>query len=593
MKKLIILFLLVSLNAFGWEWVDPDGDIPYGDVGDGKLCGEEGSYFISSSFWSDTITNIGVYPTVSVTNNFAFKIEGETSIKNAIKNSINYWNEAGSEHHFYASDTYDDDTYISLVYCDTCTWAGLTTYDWNPSGSCSEDEEENIKIRVNSFGSGNYSTKFNEVMTHEAGHVLGIAHTKEPYIDNDDTDGNGTGVDSKYIMMNDIYYKTHITEDDKFGLRALYGKDDRPIKYAIGNTISGSNFYLNTTQTLGSGTAFETFAKPQVIAMSTNSYYDYMFVWVKSSDRKIYYSFAKQTSGSTSFSEVTTPIMINGSYEALTSPSVAVKDDGTGALVVFQQIKENDPIENQEYIYASYFDWQNGSGSFNAIKVTTTGIHTNSMPSVVWNEKTKTFIIFSVNRNIDDYMDNWKVKYLVSNHEWPIYSNDWNFSKVKNLLVGTGNVYTSWNEMSVSCNKKILIGSTTDECYLFFNKIYSNSLEQHLVNKYKFQTDVSNDNPFNLTVVATSDLDDTISNLGHISSFRDGSYIFVSVLNGTYEPKPKLYMLDNLSNNNFNTITPLTVTNNTTASTISLTGHAVAKTKHTNTKPYIITWIEE
>ncbi len=189
---------------------------------------------------------------------------------------------------------------------------------------------------------------------------------------------------------------------------------------------------MNTTQTLGSGTAFETFAKPQIIPLPGSHYYDYMFVWVKSGDRKIYYSFAKHISGDTSFISVSTPVLLSGSYEILTSPSIAINDNGTEVLFVFQQISENTTIENQEYLYFSKLNLTTNTFT-TPTQITTEGIHTNSVPTVIWNEKTGRWIIFWVNRDRTNWMSNWTVKYLVSNNASPSLSSHWNHDKINDF----------------------------------------------------------------------------------------------------------------------------------------------------------------
>lgn len=513
MKKLLILFILISINAFGWE---------VKDGGDYKLCDELAIYDIDSSFVSNPITyfDYDTYSNVSQSNIFAFRNESLTIVKNMIRNTVSYWNEAGSEHllvgdssagSFYIvlrnlHSSYDFDMKFEGYRDDNCVDAGTLT------------------VNASRFQNTGNNKRFFTKLTREFGHMLGLDHTNEydcvtSSKQSQACTNTGSYKNAVYMSMNTNSNISHLTDDDKYGVRALYGKDDRQIRYVVEEDGSfwAEKFY-------GNGTTYNTFAQPQIISVP-NTTDEFMIVWVKSSTRKINIEFAKmvRVNNMPILQKYLGPYEIQGSptiggdYEVLTAPSVAVNNNGT-ALIVFQRVMENEIIDLQENLYFINVNLTSHSFSSYPILITTSGfVESNNSPLVLWSQKIQKWIVFWAEKSTNE-LYNWRVKYLISNNTSPYHETHWNFSNIKTLTYQSTDIFAYWNPMTGSCDIKD--SQNNEICALYFNRVKPNSIEVSF-SAITFKTTL---NSYAIDILNMSDdINWSLTNIGHLSAVSEGN----------------------------------------------------------------------
>ncbi len=591
MKKLLILFILISINAFGWE---------VKDGGDYKLCGEQAVYNIDSSFTSNPITYYDGFNYVSENNSFAFRNESLEIIQNMIENTATYWNEAGSEHLLLgvSYNTSFDIVLRNVISVDWSITFSAVSYD-----SCIDMGR--FIVNASKFQDIAKNKRFFTKLTHEFGHMLGLAHTNEyDCVTSNKQSQACTNTESYknavYMSMNTNSNISHLTDDDKYGVRDLYGKDDRQIRYFIEEYSNANGEWGGWFEEFyGSGTTYNTFAQPQLISVP-NTTSELMLAWVKSSTRKLNVEFTNLvpfndgTNTPPKMQKYLGPYEISGDYELLSSPSIAVNNNGE-ALIVFQRVKENQIVDLQESLYFVKVNLNNHTFT-SPVKITNSElVKSNSVPLVLWSQKIQRWVVFWTERNlIED--DNWRIKYLISNNASPTNSTDWNSSNIKTVTYQSNDISAYWNSMGGTCDIKNT--QNNEVCALYFNKIKPNSLDSALST---ITFDLTSNN-YNINILAHNDLtynNNKLYNYGHISTTFDESnkIILTFMSQSSYAPVKKCIL--NYSYPNFTTIPVISqcidVDSNevTGPFAIAVTGHSVARKQNASIKANIYTFIAE
>ncbi len=600
MKKLLILFILISINAFGWE---------VKDSGSYKLCNELAEYYIDSSFTSNPITyfDYDSYTNISQNNTFAFRNESLTIVKNIIKNTASYWNEAGSEHLLVGDSSagdfdivlrnlhssYDFDMKFDGYRGDNCAHSGTLT------------------VNASRFQNTGNNKRFFTKLTHEFGHMLGLAHTNEyDCVTSNKQSQACTNTDSYknavYMSLNINSNISHLTDDDKYGVRDLYGKDDRQIKYLIEEYLPQGGYihspwYGWIEQFYGSGTTYNTFAQPQLISVP-NTTNELMLTWIKSSTRKLNVEFTNlvpfndATNTPPKMQKYLGPYEISGDYEILSSPSIAVNNNGE-ALIVFQRVKENQIVDLQESLYFVKVNLNNHTFT-TPVKITNSElVKSNSVPLILWSQKIQRWIVFWTERNIDEQY-NWRINYLISNNSSPTNSTDWNSSNIKTVTYQSNYISAYWNPMSGTCDIKNT--QNNEVCALYFNKIKPNSLDSSLST---ITFDLTSNN-YNINILTHDNLtynNSYIYNYGHISTtFDENNKIILTFMSQSYHHPIRKCVL-NYSNPNFITNPFISEcinvdsvdTDTSVPDAHSITGHSVVRKQNASIKANIYTFIAE
>ncbi len=458
-KFLILTLLFISINLFSYT----TNHYGYG------MCGEYANFQVSKSdfpsYWEPMIVEIS-------------------------KNAANWWNEAGSEHHLYYDGIGTSNPEIE--YNDWCDSTALACTSWWVNVGCFSTSV--ITITVNSDDSQwltsdwEKSFKMQQVLTHEMGHLLGLGHT-------DDSD------DYEAIIMNTYSYPNknyaHLTEDDKYGVRAIYGKDDQTLRVGSSSIYT---YYPNNSPTIyASGNSdYQTYSKPQLVYQpNTARGYDYIAVWNKANTREINYRFVNDcgtNNNSICGLSGDTRHYIEDS-ETLTTPSIAVSDDGYYSVIAWKQETANKKQNEADdiwysriptYIHSCQVDVNCGSSYESHKLFDNSGLansdyssfkaKTVSQPKVVWVNNWNRFVIFYT--KLDEYSLAWRIAYIVSTDQYGNFSTNPTVHYLEELIdISTpyGNLWylhplkSNWNPMAINCNQTY--DTTKKACLLVFNEI--------------------------------------------------------------------------------------------------------------------------
>lgn len=536
MNKIIITVLMfLTINIFGYQWVSLNN---WPDIG--GLCDEHTHITISNS---------------------SFSAYWEPRIIEIVKSAMNYWNEAGSEHMLYYGSG-DDETNISYSnnYSNTSlTDATAYYYAELPDGDCLSPDNGYITINKKKFFDNQgdlitpnpdypQATKASShemvmLITHELGHILGLGHTQD----------SGDGSNDYYSILMDPYdaFDKHLTEDDKYGVRSLYGKDDRNIVSGrTSNNSSTINPYSVRYYTTGNSD-FQTYSKPQLtyqpVKNTTSKAYDYIMTWVKSDTRKINYRFVSECSSGTDICAATDMTSGNGmtlgevhqilNSETLTAPSLAMKTDGSQAMIVWRQETENQPSDLADDIYYAKINGSEHSGGIWGIQVYDNNdktpsyykAKTMSAPTVIWVPSWSRFVIFYTEMK-QLFPNYWKIAYIVANSDGTFPAEP----VVNYIQYGSEYLKSNWNPMAINCNQQTRTGS--EACLLVYDKIstdnhYETSTAYHVAElDFKVLIPKTTEYKFDIYPINTSDLG-TRKNYGHLSLAsvkqpKEGSYYF-------------------------------------------------------------------
>lgn len=411
----------------------------------------------------------------------------EAIIVEASKNAANYWNEAGSEHSLYYDGRGCDNPEIEYDDFWVLTSDMAYTYNWFwVLSNCAPTSFATIEVNRKAFSKdkNQRSRQMQDTITHEFGHLLGIAHSNGSNLFVDHT------LEDRYksILMRNDGYKTHrhLTEDDKFAARDLYGRDDQVLKTNL-------SMYKKTIvdvkgQTYWNSKNYKSYSKPQ-IAYQPNSKkrYTYIMTWVKSSTHQINYKFMDDYSkdmydlgkakDGTDENNLGVRHWINDSY-TLSTPSIAVSDDGENAVIAWKQERANkEPYLADDIYYAIIptsshpsSDRDNPTGSIifdnSGLSLGSFMAKTMTPPKVVWIEKWKRFVIFYTELN-DSALWDWRIRYIVSDDEKGSFSASSN-----DRVLGKTSLFSNWNPLDVNCHQKKWDGKILeDACLLVFNPI--------------------------------------------------------------------------------------------------------------------------
>ncbi len=477
MNKLIILVLIfISFNLFGYEW----------KYDEGGMCGEyanyevdEASFYNTGSYWRYEIVNLA-------------------------KAAANYWNEAGSEHHLYYDGIGSDNPEIEYNNESSGTMVAhlssngvciVTSWSWIGVNSDEFARMELDPVSAHPF-------YFEKSLAHEFGHLLGLA-------DIDDSD------DSYYRLMNGTrYWEKHLMEDDKHGARSLYGKDDVSMITA-GSFTNSNNFDRCSSKYYSTGdNDYQTYTKP-VLTFQPDSTkgYDYIMTWVKSDTRQVNYKFVKDEYNSTFQRYVIGDVLGDlgrrhaiGDSITIAAPSVAMKTDGSQAMMVWIQEEGNQSLDNTNDIYYSIITTSSHTNMPSVSKVynnsgKTSGnfkAKTVSVPVVQWIDSWSKYVIFYVTY----YNDQWAVKYVVQNSNGTFVDSNGNLTEYTLKNSDNTTIYSSWNPIGIDCNQKTQTGG--EACLMVFNKIkgenaystWSTYTDSVTTTTFKVFTPVSGTNQF-------------------------------------------------------------------------------------------------
>ncbi len=324
----------------------------------------------------------------------------------------------------------------------------------------------------------------------------------------------------------------HLTEDDKYGVRAIYGEDDVSMRTNTG-TWSGdlsSAVNISSYHLYESGSTYTTFVKPNIVFQPISTYgYDYIITWVRSSNNKVYYAFAKDDGNDL--------ITYGSAHElnsiSLSTPSIAINGDGSKAVIVWKEEVANYTDANADRVYYTEINTSNGSNSgVNLLSGTTANsyldkIYSKSTPTVMWQQIGTTntngrFIILWTERpssslwltgdgSNDSYsMKNWRLKYLISDN------NSASFTPTNQKYLST--LRSSWNPVSGHCQLE------NNGCVLFLNEFYNidTNIDNSKITSVLFKINSSN---YYLLDYLSSNRYYNHRNYGHLSILpKTGSY---------------------------------------------------------------------
>lgn len=465
MNKIIYcLLFLLSLNLYSYR---------FNHGGDG-MCDEYANYQIDKSsfpaYWQPMIVEI-------------------------VKNAVNWWNEAGSEHHLYYDGIGGSNPEID--YADFCYDDAVACAATVSNGICIVTSWSTITVDSDYWMDDDFkgSFKLQTILAHEFGHLLGLDHTR-----------NGLSIYSSYtedyrtiLMRSPSYnYGAHLTEDDKKGVRDIYGKDDQNLR---SSSSSKTTYYPNNGKvyfTTGN-TDYQSYSKPELVFQPDRSLgYDYIMVWNKSNTREINYKFVRDCGSNNnelcSISKYDRHYIdqnADGTYggsQSLTSPSIVISDNGENALIVWRQ-EYADKVQNKaDDIYYAKIPTNPDPDDSQRIKshivydnVSCPGItgncsdtdydhykaKTTTKPNVVWIEKWQRFVIFYA-KLATNYHDSWRITYIVSDDATGTFATDPTEYSLSTLR-------TNWNPMAIECNQTY--NTNKKACLLVFNEINLNEYQ--------------------------------------------------------------------------------------------------------------------
>ncbi len=470
MNKLILLFLLsVSSNLLSYEW----------QINAGGMCDEYANFQVNTDSFTcnNTEHNFGLCN--KYTDNF-----WSDEIVRIAKSAANYWNEAGSEHHLNYDGEGDDNPEVYFGDTNREDYPMQTFHVTGPS--CLITSLVSIAVDKSNY-SGNAITPmtgnsygFEMTLAHEFGHLLGLA-------------------DITY--RTDIYYRlmtsanhglsSNLMEDDKHGVRSLYGKDDVSMISVSSSTNSPSiSDCSNAKYFTTSDTDYQTYTKPALTYQPvTTKGYDYIMTWVKSNTKEVNYQFVKDCTNNQGICTVSGNLGLRHpitNSNTMTTPSVALKSDGSQAMFVWKQEQANQPLDNTNDIYYAILNNTNAHTDTLVIKkvhnntgkdTTSFKAKTVSAPVVVWVDKWNRYVIFYPRFDIylhsgASYLESyqWAIQYIVADENGNF--SDTNNNLTENyLLTGEGDkIFAAWNPMTIDCDQKTEYG--TEACLMVFNEFY-------------------------------------------------------------------------------------------------------------------------
>jgi hypothetical protein len=530
------------------------------------------------------------------------------------KSAMNYWNEAGSEHSLEYGGYGTSNPYIRYENNGPSSLSATAYWVCDPVFDDSDVDDLYIIVNKGRWTADHfYSYELLNTLTHEFGHILSLDHTQDAYYQD-------ISIYESILMKPNGFIKSrHLTEDDKYGVRAIYGKDDQNIEISrsdindIGIPIDTYQIgYLLPLYYTTGNVDYQTYSKPQ-LTYQTNSYYgyDYIMTWIKSNTREVNYRFVSDCGTDKKDLCAVSGSLGNRHYiedsETLTAPSIATNTLGSKAVIAWRQETSNLAQKYADDIMTASINVYSGTAS-----VTSNGkvfsnnscnnddyscfkAKTMSAPIVVWLPEWSRFLLFYTVMDNDD--DNWKIAYVYSTDS---NGTDWVTSDIKYL-----DLKSNWNPMGVQCNLKDSWGSSSG-CLLVFNEIQTtpNTTKADHVAKISYKVlEPLNANPYNGLVV--KDINKYLNvigwydrmNYGHISlslrSEYDGDYSNIAVVN--IVTKSEDVWLENLiitlkkdSLNNWNM--GLSVQNQSGGALKSRTGFSVAWNAREKFYKYLNIW---
>jgi hypothetical protein len=462
------MLFLISVNLFSWTAIFSD---------DG-LCDEYANFTVDTSTFSSSYVQKwwNHLPVMGFFNVNNFNLDPD-DVKFAAQIAANWWNEAGSEHHLYYAGEGSAYVDIFLMY-DSDTFRMETFPLWTEeigSGICISNVGSFIRVNekywntsLNIVNDSISGIDFITTLTHEFGHLLGLDHFNNTY----------------NVMNDSAGGLREVQEDDKYGVRAIYGKDDQIIKTTRGT----SDAYLNTLSLASKYSyewysQYETFAKPNIVYQPDSSKgYDYIVTWVESNSKSVKYAFAKDSGD-----DLVTymgPYTITGS-QTLTSPSIAINSEGDTAVIVYKYEGENVSTSiNGRIQYVEINTSTAGILNTNYLSFNGVTEYSKSAPFVMWLQNYDTytqygnFIIFWSERNTNLYNEetNWQLKYSKSNGNDTIFGESF-VLKLKDTLNNETSLHSFWMPISGSCDFKENALNNKRSCLLYFNEIFPNILD--------------------------------------------------------------------------------------------------------------------
>jgi hypothetical protein len=431
------------------------------------------SWIYNWGVWNGTMDSVDVFPSIWTNENTIF---------NLVDNAANLWNEAGSKHSLdYGGYGADDPSKLMIKYSDYCMdsrAAACTTMVYNYNDDCYLGNKARIDVYDNhpdntntlnddpqdNWVSDRLAIKLENVISHEFGHLLGLDH-------------EGFNYYSQYLLMGIIGYsdERHLTVDEKYGVRAIYGIDNENLKVSS----SGGNTYLPNTGVVTATTSsdYQTYSKPMLAFQENLSKgYDYIMLWNKSSSRMVNYKFVNDCGSSNEkicSSSGAIRHYILGS-QTLTAPSIAISNDGENSLVVWKQEEQQSQNYPRQAVYEDdiwYAKIPTETHSYNVqgYKIHDNSTHnpyeycgfiakTNSKPKVVWINKWEHFVVFYQKVSCGNNM-----RYIISDDEFGNFSSD-----SKNGYIDIGNTRTTnWNPIDINCKQKSI--DNEEVCLLVYN----------------------------------------------------------------------------------------------------------------------------